>query len=172
MTLNVDTRRARVVKGFTLIELLVVLTIIAIISGALVALSIRNYQNAQLRDGAVQLSGELRQARASAQRISQDSTVELTSSTATPDPGYRVRLGSGSWTSKTLPTNIRVVAYTPASGTRFTNTAVYSAPYGEMGGSTGVTGVIWEVSSTATSRKWYLKTVGVTGKVMLSATAN
>lgn len=174
--MTADIRKFSLVRhkaGFTLIELLVVLTVIAIISGVLIALSIRNYQDARVRDGAVQLSGELRQARASAQRISQDSTVELiSSSVTTPDARYRVQLGSGGWTNKTLPTNIQVVAYTPVSGTQFTNKAVYTAPYGEMGGTSAVTGVIWEVSSTVTSRKWYLKTVGVTGKVMLSAAAN
>ena len=88
--MTADIRKFSLVRhkaGFTLIELLVVLTVIAIISGVLIALSIRNYQDARVRDGAVQLSGELRQARASAQRISQDSTVELISSSVTTPRG-------------------------------------------------------------------------------------
>jgi len=117
---------------------------------------------------------ELRQARAAAQRSNQSSTVTLTSTSSTVPKGtYTVQVGGAATaTTRSLPANVQAAPYKPASTSQYPNSAVYTAPYAEMGGAGAVTGVIWEVSSTQSSRRWYIKTVGVTGKVMLSAQAN
>jgi len=147
-------------QGFTLIELLVVMVIIGIVASILIGFFVSAYRNTQVRDGAVQLVSDLRQIRSQAQRTSANTSASISGTTATPLATYSIT-SSGQTTSRTLTTPIRVAPYTG-----YAQTVTYSAPYGELSGN----GVIWEVSSSVVSRKFYVKTIGVTGKVILSAT--
>ncbi len=165
---------SRPVRGFTLIELLIVMVIIGIVATILLGFFGNSYRKTQLRDGAFQVLTDLRQARAQALRTSQNSSVTLTSTAvATPDARYTLVWSSGGasptsiTTNRTLASPIRVAPYTtsPVSSAR---TITYTGPYGEVTG----TGVVWEISSTVISDKLYVKAVGVTGKVILSATPN
>ena len=149
--------------GFTLLEVLMVIAIVGILASALYAMSINYLSKSQLREGAVQLLTDLRQARSQAQRSSLGSVVALIA----PYPSQQyTTLWGGSALSVThlLPSSVMVAPYTSATA-RSVN---YAAPYGEVGGA----GVVWEVSSARTSERLYIKTVGVTGKVMLSASPN
>jgi prepilin-type N-terminal cleavage/methylation domain-containing protein len=161
-------RRTKI-QGFTLIELLIVMVIVGIVATILLGFFVTNLRKTQLRDGAVQLMADMRQARSQAQRTSQGSSVILTStSVGSPSKTYRTQWGGAATpTTKTLSDPIRVAPFTTApvnSG----NSLSYSAPYGEVTG----TGVVWEISSTVIPNKYYVKAVGVTGKVILSATPN
>ena len=152
--------------AFTLVELLAVIAIVGIITAVIVAFSADSYRKTQLRDGASQLVADLNRARAQAQRTSSNSVVTLTAAVGSPDANYSTRwAGAATATSKILPASIRVAPY---SSTYSQSAITYSAPYGEV----PVTGIVWEVSSLSTATKLYIKAVGVTGKVMLSATPN
>ncbi|MGY2894472.1 pilus assembly FimT family protein [Deinococcus sp. UYEF24] len=158
---------SRRVRGFTLIELLVVMVIIGIVATILIGFFVTSYRKTQLREGAVQILTDLRQARSQAQRVSQGSLVSL-DSTATmtaPKKNYTTVWGSGSpqtTTNRTLTDPVRVAPYT--GGTiNSANNISYTAPYGEV----LANGIVWEVSSTVIPDKLYVKAVGVTGKVVL-----
>lgn len=161
-------------QGFTLIELLIVIAIVGIVASILTGFFISNLRKVQLRDGAVQLLTDLRQARSQAQRTSQGSSVTLTSTSySSPKAGYTTVWGSGSpqtTTSKSLTAPIQVAAYIGGTITASnnSNSIVYSSPYSEVTG----TGIVWEVSSTVIPDKLYVKAVGVSGKVILSASPN
>lgn len=147
--------------AFTLVELLAVLAIVGIITAVIVAFSADSYRKTQLRDGAVQLVADLNRARAQAQRNSTDSVVTLSGTVGSPDASYTTAWAGGAAVTRSLPAPVRVA---PVSSDF--REATYRAPYGEV----NLLGVIWEVSSASTSAKLYVKAVGVTGKVMLSAT--
>lgn len=159
--------------GFTLIEVLIVVLIIGIITAVLVAFSADSYRKTQLRDGASQMIADLNRARSQAQRSSTDSVVSIVGAVGSPDNRYTTTWAVAGTTStttqKTLPAPIRVAPYSAANSIK---TITYSAPYGEVGGSNAVSGILWEISSLSTSTKLYVKAVGVTGKVILSATPN
>lgn len=169
---RIEQRRdPRTVGGFTLVELLIVMVIVGIVATILLGFFTSAYRKTQLRDGAVQLVTDLRQARLQAQRNSADSVVTLQSTaTASPKSVYTTQWGTAAPVSRTLSTPVQVAPYT--SGTVAYNQVTYTAPYSELGGSAAAIGVIWEVSSPVTSSKLYVKTVGVTGKVILSDTPN
>ncbi|ULH16793.1 type II secretion system GspH family protein [Deinococcus sp. KNUC1210] len=153
----------RTLQGFTLLEVLVVIAIIGILAGALVALSARNYRKSQLRDGAVQLMTDLNRARSLAQRSSFDSTVQIMGQLGAPSSTYTTLWGGGATpVTRSLPTSVQVAPLSSAASAR---TLTYSAPYAE----TDSIGTLWEVSSSGSSDRLYLKAVGVTGKVILSA---
>jgi len=153
------TRSGRT-QGFTLIELLIVIAIIGILAAILIGFFIRDYRNTQVRDGAIQILTDLRQLRGQAQRTSANTNATVTGTVGSPKATYSFTLG-GTTTSRSLSAPIQVAPYTG-----YGQTVIYSAPYGELSGS----GVIWAISSTLTSKVLYVKTVGVTGKVILSAT--
>jgi prepilin-type N-terminal cleavage/methylation domain-containing protein len=160
-------------QGYTLIELLVVLVIIGIVASILIGFFVGAYRKTQLRDGAVQLLADMRQTRSQAQRTSQGGTVTLTSTAPTvPSAIYTTVWKDGSATpvtsTRTLPAPVRVAPYTVTTAANKSNVLSYSAPYGDA----AAPGIIWEVSSTVISDKLYVKAVGVTGKVILSATPN
>lgn len=170
------SRRSR--QGFTLIELLIVMVIIGIVASILLGFFVNSLRKTQLRDGAIQLLTDMRQARSQAIRTSQTSSVVLDSTAqASPSLTYTLSWSNGTsvvTTPRTLTAPIRVAPYTSTSGA---NSLYYSGPYGELTNSAGaganaVSGVIWEISSSVISNKLYVKTVGVTGKVILSASPN
>lgn len=149
-------------QGFTLIEVLLVVSVVGILLAVLFSASLRGLRMNQLREGAVQLATDLERARTVAQRDSRDSTVSLVSTSATaPGVGYSLTL-SGTTVNYTLPHGVRVARSNSSSP----HTVTFNAPHGTL----GANGVVWVVSSPRMSDVLYVKTVGVTGKVALSAT--
>lgn len=161
----------RTVQGFTLLEVLIVVVIVGIVTAVLVAFSSDSYRKTQLRDGATQLVADLNRARGQAQRSSTDSTVALTGTVGNPNAAYTTTWGGAVAGVAAMPVSRSLaipVRVSPYNNTYFPNTITYSAPYGEI----NAIGILWEVSSLSTSAKLYIKSVGVTGKVILSATPN
>ncbi|WP_424949746.1 pilus assembly FimT family protein [Deinococcus sp.] len=162
---------SRLLRGFTLIEVLIVLVIVGIVTAVLVAFSADSYRKTQLRDGATQLVADLNRARGQAQRSSTDSVVTIDGAAGTPFATYKTTWGGNVAGVAPTPVNrsladpIRVAPYNAS----YLPTITYSAPYGEINSAIGI---VWEVSSLSTSAKLYIKSVGVTGKVILSATPN
>ena len=104
--------------------------------------------------------------RDTSQRSSLDSTVQIAGKLGAPSGSYTTTWGdAGTPTVRTLPPLVQVAPISSAAAAR---TLTYSAPYAETDGN----GVLWEVSSVASADRLYLKAVGVTGKVILSASAN
>jgi prepilin-type N-terminal cleavage/methylation domain-containing protein len=166
-------------RGFTLVEILVVLAIIGIVTAAIVAFSAKSFRESQLRDGATQLVADLNRARSQSQRTSLDSIVRFSGTFGNPSQNYTTQwAGAAAQSSKTLPSPIRVSPQ--AAG--LPNVIKYAAPYGEISNATAaetgagnigtgaVSGAILEVSSSSSASRLYVKVVGVTGKVVLSAT--
>ncbi len=155
--------------GFTLIELLIVLAIIAIIAGILAYNVFQGVQDRRLNEAAMQVMTDLRTARLKAQTTATDSSVSLcvpacTAATTTAQSGssYTVTYGGQPTRTQTLPYQIRVANV--QAPTAYVNTINYSAPYSEI----TATGAIWSVTDRR-GRQRFIKIIGVTGKVSLSA---
>lgn len=160
-------------QGFTLLEILVVIAIVGIFAAVLWDANLRNVRQQQLRDAATQLQSDVNRARAQAVRMSSDSSVTLTSTAASsPATTYRTSWvttvgGSATTRTVTLPNGVSVAPYATATTPAVTSpsSVTYGAVYAE---SSAPNGVIWRLSHPA-GPVLYVKLLGVTGKVMLSA---
>ncbi|GHF45802.1 prepilin-type N-terminal cleavage/methylation domain-containing protein [Deinococcus metalli] len=142
--------------GFTLVELLVVLAILGIIMGLFGWNLLRGLRQQELREAASQLAGDLRRSREDAQRTGQDSTVTLAAAKTT----YSVTTGPATPRVVEVPHRVLV---TPVQGGA---SVTYHPPFGTL----GAQGAVWEVQSPAADDlRLYVKVVGITGKVMVSA---
>jgi prepilin-type N-terminal cleavage/methylation domain-containing protein len=145
-------------RGFTLIELLVVLAIFGILGGVVLWVYIRESRLSYVRDAAFALQSDIENLRTSAIRLNGSATFERLSDT-------QVRL--------TFPNNPtpRTVTLRPGLAIRLmtgsNNTFTYQAPLATI--STGSN--VYEVS-LANAPSVYVKVIGITGKVILSATNN
>lgn len=148
-------------QGFTLIEILTVLVILGIALLIGVPLGIQALRQSQLREGATQVVTELQRLRSQAQRDS----VALTLSLDTANPNAYSLTRSSVTQVRTLPHRLQLTAYdssVPANAS-----ATFSAPYAQLSPRGGL---VWVVAAPGSARKLYVKLVGVTGKVNLSAT--
>ncbi|WP_295817734.1 type II secretion system protein [uncultured Deinococcus sp.] len=145
--------------GFTLIEVLLVMAILAVVMGVLGLLLVRSLRQTQLREAASQVAGDLRRVRADAQKTGQVSTLTL----AAAGSRYTMQAGSTAARVVEVPNQVTV---TPVSGEpRIT----YRPPFGTL----GAEGAVWAVQSPAAADlRLYVKIVGITGKVMISGTAD
>lgn len=157
------------VSGFTLIELLVVLVILGILMGLFGMSYIRSVRAGEVREGAAILAADLRAARASAQRQSQNASLTWEGGTKSLTT-YTLILPSGTRT-RSLPSTVTFRCVTnggcPVSsgGVR---TLTYQAPYGEM--TSAINGMRLLVESTTPNLPALeVRVVGVTGRVMLTA---
>ncbi|THF68123.1 type II secretion system protein GspH [Deinococcus sp. Arct2-2] len=149
--------RGRLTSGFTLLELLVVMTIIGIVAGVLGFSLLNNLRRTQLQSAAAQLSADLRLTRTNAQKTGLMSAVTVVA-------------GGTTYTAQTRPTQAQTrslengITLVPDSSSL--TTVKYYPPFGTL----ATTGTLWELRSPTT---WipsvFLKVVGVTGKVMISA---
>ncbi|MEF2280437.1 type II secretion system protein [Deinococcus sp. YIM 134068] len=161
--------RARPLSGFTLIELLVVLTVLGILMGVLGISYLRSIRTGEVREGAALMAADLRAARASAQRQSQNASLTWEGGTKALNT-YNLLLSSASQ-ARSLPRNVTFRCVTnggcPVSsgGVR---TLTYQAPYGEM--TSAINGMRLLVESTTPGiPALEVRVVGVTGRVMVTA---
>lgn len=145
--------------GFTLLELLLVIAILGIVFGIFSWFLLRSLRQAELRDAAAQLIADLRRARSDAQRSGQVTALQL-------DPlktSYTIRIGAGAPAAREVPHRVTVEAQAgPAR-------VLYQPPFGTLDDR----GVVWRLRSPASADlQLYVKVVGITGKVMLSAAAD
>ncbi|CAM3512890.1 type II secretion system protein [Deinococcus frigens] len=151
------TNANRIQAGFTLLELLVVIAILGIIAGAFGLFLIRSLRQSELRDAAYQMIGDLRRARTGAQKMGVDNAVAITPNTSE----YLLAVGGGTGQVRTLPHRVKV---SPVGNT---NLLTYKPPFGTL----DTIGVSWKLTSPADpSLNLWVKAIGITGKVMLSAT--
>lgn len=159
-------------QGFTLLELLVVMAIVGTLIGVIGYFSYRWTQTTRLREAAYQVVTDLRRARSQAQLTSSGSVLTLCASTtsicgtnaAAPSPVYAAAWGGSGSGARTLPYGVKI-------GNAVGNNALtYTAPYAEVDAPTGT---VWTLTSPVTGiAPIYIKVVGVTGKVSLSASLN
>ncbi|WP_165795254.1 pilus assembly FimT family protein [Deinococcus koreensis] len=148
-------------QGFTLMEILTVLAVLAIALMIGAPLGISALRQSQLRDGATQVVTELQRLRSQAQRDS----AELKFSLSTSNPNSYTLTKNSVAEVRTLPHNLQLSADSGGSS------AIFSAPYAELNPNVSPrVGLVWVVSAPGSSKKLYVKLVGVTGKVVLSAT--
>lgn len=149
--------------GFTLIEILIVLAILGILMGIFGLSYLRSIRAAEVREGANQIAGDLRAARASAQRRSAPGAFKWAG--AGNLTGYTVEIPSGTTTPKTA-TLPRGVTFKCLDGCPAAQTLTYNAPYGEMTSTINGTRFIVE-SQTPNIPSIEVRVVGITGRVML-----
>lgn len=149
----------RTPAGFTLLEVLTVLAILGIVGGIFGWNLMRVLRQNELRDAAYQLVTELRRARGNTQKTGVATQVALQA-----DPtSYAVSVSGGVPDVQRLPHGVKVNPAVTGSDVQ------YQPPFGTLDGS----GVVWKLQSPADeSLNLYVKVVGITGKVMISATQN
>lgn len=162
-------RRPANVSGFTLLELLVVLTVLGILMGVLGMSYLRSVRAGEVREGAARIAADLRAARASAQRQSQNASLTWAGGMSSLNT-YTLVLSSGP-RARSLPPGVTFRCITnggcpvASSGVR---TLTYQAPYGEM--TTAINGMRLLVESTTPNIPAIeVRVVGVTGRVMITA---
>lgn len=144
--------------GFTLVEMLVVLAILGIIGAASVSFYIRESKVSLVRQTAIQIQADIENLRSSAIRFNRDATFDRVSNTVVK---YTVPTSNttSTPTSKTLASN---VAFTLVSGA---DSFTYQAPLATIDADANVYKI--EIADVPPV---FIKTIGVTGKVILSAT--
>lgn len=159
----------RVSSGFTLIEILIVLAILGVLMGIFGLSYLRSLRAAEVREGANQIAADLRAARASSQRQSQNASLSWADGMVALTT-YSVALPSVTTPqTRTLPRGVTFRCVTGGGcptalgGVR---TLTYSAPYGEM--TTTINGTRFIVESqTPNIPSIEVRVVGVTGRIML-----
>jgi type II secretion system protein H len=151
----------RVQSGFTLMELLVVIAIIGILSRVLGFSLLGNLRRTEVRNAAAEVMADLRLARVNAQKTGLISPVTITNGTGS----YTAQIRPGALQARTLGNGVTLRAMSSTNGL----SVIYRPPFGTL----DTVGLTWEVRSrVAQVPSLYIKIVGVTGKVILSASRN
>lgn len=152
-------------QGFTLLELLIVIGLITIL-GTIFGMGLMGQvRNARVRDAAQTLATQIQSLKSVAVKTSQGTSLVW----STVDPKTYTLNRAGTPTNYTLPNAAKVscIAVAPIACPT-NNTLSFLAPAGESS-----TGLVLKVESTSgTANPVYIKVVGLTGKVVLSASEN
>ena len=143
-------------QGFTLLELLLVTAIIGVMSAVGITGFRAASDRARVNEAAAQLAAALQRARSAAQRYNQEARFVTDTATAT---GYELVI-NGNTLERTLPPGARLSADNAME-------IEYSAPFVEIGDA--VPSRIKVDLANRSTKPLYIKVLGVTGKVVLSA---
>lgn len=152
----------RATAGFSLVELALVLVILSILLALFGVSYMRSVRKAELRDAATGVVADLREARSRAQRVSSAQVVSWA-------PGTPVTVYSAGSQARTLPGGITLSCLSGCDASAAGNRVTYLPPYGELSvsGATPAAKIL-RVSSPVTGvAPFEIRTVGVTGKVLL-----
>jgi prepilin-type N-terminal cleavage/methylation domain-containing protein len=144
-------------RGFTLIELLIVLAILGILGGMTLWIYIRESRLSYVRQAAFELQADIENLRTSAIRLNGSAIFERLSNTQ-----VRFTLPGAAPRTESLPPGVSIQL-----GTGSNNSFTYQAPLATI--TTGSN--VYEIS-LANAPSVFVKVIGVTGKVVLSATSN
>ena len=152
--------------GFTLTELLIVISI----AGILMFVGFTAYQRSilsnRVQDASLQLAVDLRKARSLSQRQSVNTSLTFTSASGSAVSTYSLNLPSGA-ASITLPNAVTMTCVLGCTSSGL-QSIIYKTPFGEMSSSIG--GFVLQLNSPVSGiSPRFVKVVGVTGKVMVSA---
>ena len=143
-------------QGFTLLELLLVVTIIGVMSAVSISGLRAASDRARVNEAATQLAADLQRARSAAQRYNQNASFKIDTATAN---SYKLTI-NGTTSERTLPVGTQLAADSAL-------TVQYSAPFGEIGNA--VPSQLKINLANRDTKPLYIKVLGVTGKVILSA---
>ena len=158
-----STRR---VRGFTVLELMIVLVVIGII-GAIFSYTLFNsFQSSLVQQGATQLAADLNRAKSLSQRSTTNSSVTISATGASntyTTQWINASTGGILIQTSTLPNGISVSLPSTNGGS---NIVTFSPPFGTQ----DAVGEVWVVSGASRVPPLYVKVIGVTAKVVISAT--
>lgn len=143
-------------RGFSLLELLLVIAIIGVVSAFGLSSFRAESERARINQAAAQVVADLQRARSASQRYNQDASFSIN---ATTTDKYELVIG-GVTSKRTLPTGAQLSAANAF-------TLKYSAPFGEV--RDAIPSTITVKLAGRDTKPRYIKVLGVTGKVILSA---
>lgn len=167
---NHKARTSRKQFGFTLLEMLLGIAILGILGGAALRTYFLETNRSQVRALQQQLVADLQDARSKAQRFSTPRTIRFVNATQ-----YQILNGTTVTQTRNVPTGLRILVRTSSAGgpvVPTSNEIVYRPPFGllstvnppavEVGRATA--------SPTTLTGSVFIKVIGITGKVISSAT--
>jgi prepilin-type N-terminal cleavage/methylation domain-containing protein len=171
--------------GFTLIEILIVISIIGILGAVALTFYLREAKRAQLQATRSQILLDLQDARSKSQRYNCDWTITLLNATSYqivgPDLSGTIACATTATTTRTLPSGIEIFQRTSASVAAAPSNyqIIYQAPYGVLSAANNIEAIEIRRAGTAVTLPTppappsldltYVKILGVTGKVIASA---
>jgi prepilin-type N-terminal cleavage/methylation domain-containing protein len=168
------TNKARYLQkqfGFTLLEMLLGIAILGILGGAALRTYFLETNRSQVRALQQQIIADLQDARSKAQRFSTQRTVRIVNATQ-----YQVLNGGTVIQTRNTPSNLRMLIRTSSTaGTQAVPSNFnfrYMPPFGLFDTGSAATIEVGRATATPTTLtdSVFIKVIGVTGKVISSAT--
>lgn len=169
--------------AFTLIEMLIVIGIIGVLGAVALTFYLREAQRARVQAARSQLVLDLQDARSKAQRYNCNWTITLVDATSYtvvgPNLSGTITCANTVMTTRTMPSGVEIYQRTSTSAAAAPSNLqiIYQAPFGTLsqGGNVdpievrkvGTPVALPTVQSTDMA---YIKILGITGKVIASAT--
>ena len=168
--------------AFTLIEMLIVLGIIGVLGAVALTFYLREAQRARVQSARSQLVLDLQDARSKAQRFNCNWTITLVDATTYtvvgPDLSGTVTCANTITKTHPMPSVVEIYQRTSTTAAAAPSNIqiIYQAPFGTLSAGNNIdvveirrVGTPVALPATQTSDMAYVKVLGVTGKVIASA---